>query len=64
MKTYFQEYLDENAEVEYCDYCLNPKGHKQSCCGEVHFTELQYIPEDEQRQIVQREYDKAFGSQK
>lgn len=61
MKTYFQEFLDDSAEVEYCDYCLTPRGHKASCCGETHFTEFQYIPDDEQKQIVQREYDKAFG---
>ena len=61
MKTYFQEFLDDSSEVEYCDYCLTPRGHKASCCGETHFTEFQYIPDDEQKQIVQREYDKAFG---
>ena len=60
MKTYFQEFLDDSAEVEYCDYCLTPRGHKASCCGETHFTEFQYIPDDEQKQIVQCEYDKAF----
>lgn len=61
MKTFFQEYLDENATVQYCPYCLNLRGEKMSCCGEVHFIELQEMSTDEQLDIIQSEYKFAFG---
>ena len=40
MKSWVEQYLDEEANVEYCPYCMSPRGGKRSCCGEVHFMPL------------------------
>lgn len=57
MKTWLQEFIEEQASVEYCPYCMDLRNNKRSCCGEVHFIEFRDLDEETQRQIAQEEWE-------
>ena len=64
MKSWVEQYLDEEANTEYCPYCMNPRGGKQSCCGEVHFLKFSELELHEQMEIAHQEWQMAHGEMK
>jgi hypothetical protein len=62
MKTFLEEAKENLIGVFYCPYCMEPKGHKLSCCKETHFLEFQDFDDATQTKIVQEEYDLIYGS--
>lgn len=60
MKTWIEQYIDEEANVEYCPYCMNPRGNKHVCCGEVHFIKFSELEFKEQMDIAHQEWEMAF----
>lgn len=64
MKSWVEQYLDEQAEVEYCPYCMNERGEKMSCCHEVHFIKFKDLEFKEQMDIAHEEWELAFGGKK
>jgi hypothetical protein len=61
MKSWLQQFIEEQASVEYCPYCMDLRNDKQSCCGEVHFIEFRDLDEETQREIAKEEWDSNFG---
>ena len=61
MKDFLIQAKEDLHGVLFCPYCMEPKGNKLSCCEEVHFIEFQDFDDDTQTQIVQDEYDLAYG---
>ena len=59
MKRWLEEYIDEEANVEYCPYCMNPRGGKRVCCGEVHFMPFKDFDLQEQMDIAHQEWEMA-----
>ena len=57
MKTLFQTYLEEFAEIKYCPYCLNIMGNKIVCCEESDFIEFKELQPEQQKLIIQQELD-------
>ena len=57
MKSWLQEFIEEQAHVEYCPYCMEERNNKRSCCQEVHFIEFHYFDEETQRQIAADEWE-------
>jgi hypothetical protein len=61
MKDFLESAKEDLKGVEYCPYCIEPRGDKRSCCGENHFINFEDFDDDTQRDIVQAEYDSSFG---
>ena len=59
MKDFLIQAKEDLHGVLFCPYCMEPRGDKRSCCGEVHFLEFQDFDDETQTQIVQDEYDSA-----
>lgn len=57
VKTFMEQAAEDLRNVEYCCYCLEPKGDKISCCGELHFLPFCELDMDTQREIIESEYD-------
>ena len=57
MKSWVEQYLDEQADVEYCPYCMNERGNKMSCCHEVHFIKFSELELHEQMEIAHQEWE-------
>lgn len=57
MKTWLQQFIEEESDRLYCPYCMEPKGDKHSCCDEVHFIEFKDFDDDTQKQIAQDEWE-------
>ena len=57
MKTLFQQYQDQFADIPYCCYCLEPKGESWSCCDENHFIEFKDLDIEDQKEIINAELD-------
>ena len=57
MKSLFQTYLEEFSEIQYCPYCLAVKGNKIVCCQEADFIEFKDLDLDQQKQIINQEFD-------
>jgi hypothetical protein len=57
MKTLFEQYREQFADILYCCYCLEPKGESYSCCQENHFIEFQDLDIDQQKDIIDAELD-------
>ena len=64
VKSWVEQYLDEQADVEYCPYCMNERMNKQHCCGEVHFIKFSDMELHEQMEIAHQEWEMAFGEKK
>ncbi len=60
MDSWTKEFLKEHAEDFFCWNCLEPK-QQDDCCTAKHFIRLKDMPELVQRNIVNNEYDKAYG---
>ena len=52
------EFMDSNEE--YCCYCLEPKEDKYGCCQENHFVGFKDLYEEDQKYIINEEFDKAY----
>jgi sulfur relay (sulfurtransferase) complex TusBCD TusD component (DsrE family) len=63
-KTWIEQYLEETADVEICPYCMNDRGGKMSCCGEVHFMKFSELHISEQLEIAKQEWEMAHKDQK
>ena len=57
MKTLFQFFVEEFSDIEYCPYCLAVKGNKIVCCQEADFIEFKDLDLDQQKQIINQEFD-------
>jgi len=55
MKSAFEMYREEFKDIEYCCYCLEPKGDKYHCCQENHFVPFQDLETSEQMDIINEE---------
>jgi len=60
MKSFVEMFMEENAETEYCAYCLEPKGDKYHCCQENHFIPFKELYEDCQMEIMKEELAYAY----
>lgn len=60
MKTFFQQYLEDHADSEYCAYCLESRNDRGMCCHENHWIPLSDLEHVDQMSIIQYEYDTAF----
>jgi len=54
----------ELSSIEYCCYCLEPKGDKWHCCQENHFIPFTDLDEDQQEDILSYELDEYEGADK
>lgn len=65
IKSLYEQYKQEfmSSSVEYCCYCCEPKEEKIGCCSENHFVEFKYLPDDEQKHIINSEIEQAFGAE-
>ena len=53
IKDELQAIKQDEANVYYCCYCLQPQGEKIVCCKENHFVEFRYLDNDCQQQIAE-----------
>jgi len=59
MKSVFEQYQEEFQGIDYCCYCLAPKGEKYSCCQENHFIPFEDLDIQEQKEIIEDEIELA-----
>lgn len=64
MKSWLEEYIEEEKNTEYCPYCMTPRGEKQHCCGEVHFIAFSDLDVKEQMDIAYQEWEAMHGDKK
>jgi len=57
MKSVFEQYQAEFQGIDYCCYCLVPKGEKYSCCYENHFIPFEDLDIQEQKEIIEDEIE-------
>jgi len=57
MKTLFQFFVEEFSDIHYCPYCLTIKGDKIVCCQEADFIEFKDLDLDQQKAIIEDEFD-------
>ena len=48
-----------NSSQEYCCYCLEHRSG-MSCCQENHFVEFKDLYPEDQMEIINEEFDKAY----
>ena len=60
MKSWVEQYIDEQADVEYCPYCMHERNDKMACCGEVHFIKFADLELHEQMEIAHQEWEGYF----
>ena len=53
MKDELQAIYEDEENVYYCCYCLQPQGEKIGCCQENHFVEFKYLDNDCRQEIAQ-----------
>ena len=53
IKDELQAIYEEQEEVYYCCYCLEPQGEKITCCYENHFVEFKYLDNACKQEIAQ-----------
>lgn len=61
-KTFYEQIREEfmSSSQEYCAYCSDERSG-MSCCGENHWVEFKDLDKDSQDQIINAEFDKAYG---
>jgi hypothetical protein len=60
MKDFLMEAKEALHGVQYCPYCMEPKGSKISCCEEADFLDFKDFDDETQKQIIQDEYDSVI----
>ena len=60
MKSLFQTYVENFADIQYCAYCLTIKGEKIVCCQEADFIEFKDLDLDQQKEIINQELTENF----
>lgn len=55
--SWIEEYKEEEANVQYCSYCGEPRNHKIGCCSENHWILFSELAEEEQNMIAEAEYE-------
>jgi hypothetical protein len=60
MKTLFEQYREQFAEIEYCCYCMEARDSKSGCCQENHWVEFKDLGIEDQKEIIQQELDDNF----
>lgn len=60
LSTYSKLFYEATKDVEYCCYCLEPRGAKYACCQENHFVPFSDLYEDDQEAIIRDEWEAAF----
>ena len=58
MKSLFQTYLEEFADVQYCEHCLTHKS--ANCCDYSHIVEFKDLTIAQQQQIINQELTENF----
>jgi len=53
IKDELQAIYEDESNVYYCCYCLQPQNGKIGCCQENHFVEFKYLFPNDQKQIAQ-----------
>lgn len=61
MKSFVDQFMEENSETEYCAYCLDPKGDKYHCCQENHFIPFKELDGETQLEIMKEELQNAYN---
>lgn len=58
-KTFEEELVSEfmNSDMQYCLYCLTPKGDKLHCCEESDFGTFAELPKEDQAILVEEEVE-------
>lgn len=64
MKSWLEEFIEEQGSVQYCPYCMEERGSKRVCCGEVHFIEFRDLDDETQRQVACDEWEAQHGDNK
>ena len=64
VNNYIIEYKEEYAYTKYCPYCVQPKGQKFVCCGEMDWVDFKDLDDNTQLEIIKEEYDNAFKNHK
>jgi hypothetical protein len=64
VNNYIIEYKEEYAHTKYCPYCVQPKGQKFVCCGEMDWVDFKDLDDNTQLEIIKEEYDNAFKNHK
>lgn len=55
MKTLFQTYVENFADIQYCAYCLEAN---KKCCDENNYVMFSDLTVSEQQKIINQELDK------
>jgi hypothetical protein len=53
IKDELQVIYEEQADVSYCCYCLEPQGDKLTCCFDNDFAEFKHLLPSDQQKISQ-----------
>ena len=61
MKSFIEEFTEENKDVTYCAYCLEPQGDKRHCCQENHFIPFSDLDASTQLEIMKEELRNAYN---
>ena len=61
MKSFIEQFKEENKDTEYCAYCLELRDDKYHCCKENHFIPFSYLDEKDQIEIMKEELHRAYN---
>jgi len=64
VKSYIEEFREQEANIEYCPYCTERRDNKHSCCQENHFVPFSDLDDQTQMEIIKEEYDNAYADHK
>ena len=61
MKSFVEEFMEENADTEYCIHCLEPRrGYR--CCGHQNpYLEFRDFTDNSQIEIMKKELENAYN---
>jgi hypothetical protein len=57
MNHFLIAFKEEQANVEYCAYCLNLRGDQIGCCQENHWVAFKDMDDETQQRIAEEEYE-------
>ena len=60
MKSFIEEFTEENADTEYCVYCTNVR-QNYFCCGKRNpYLEFKHFAPSTQLEIMKKELENAY----